>query len=326
MSEPRAVGSARVEFGAHLPLIDFEGVGWSLADLVAFTRTVVELGYTFVCANDHMVFARPWLDGPTALAAVIDASGEATLATTIINPVVRGPVQTAKILAAIDVLSGGRLMAAVGPGSSARDYELVALDFEERWKRLAEATLALRSLLRTDGENYAGVIYPIGDAPLEPRPVQRPGPPIWVGSWGSEAGMRRVARLGDGWLASGYNTTPELFRGGCAFLAAQLEARGRSAAEFPNGIATMWTYVTEDENAKERILRDVLAPLLRRPVDTLRALPLPIGSAETCAENIAALARAGAQRMFLWPLADPLRQLQLFQERVAPLVLASITA
>lgn len=312
------------EFGAHLPLIDFEGVGWSLDELTAFARTAVELDYSYLCANDHFIFARPWLDGPTALAAVIEASGEATLATTVAIPVVRGPVQTAKTLAAVDLLSGGRLMIGVGPGSSTRDYEIVGVDFEERWKRLEEAIRSLRSFLRDDAGGFQGAFYSTDEVSLEPRPAQTPGPPIWVGSWGSEAGMRRVARLGDGWLASGYNTTPERFAAGRRYLADQLEVRGKRAADFPNGLATLWMYVTEDRNEEDRIIADVLSPLIRRPVETVRELFLPIGSAEDCAAKLAAFASAGVERMFVWPLAHPLRQLELFQERVAPLVRAAV--
>ena len=128
-----------MEFGVHLPLISFMGEQRSLDDLIAVTRAADDLGYTHVCANDHLVFSRPWLDGPTALAAVLAHSGRMTLATTVAVPVLRGPAATAKILAAIDLLSGGRLMVGLGPGSSARDYELVGLRFEERWKRLDEA-------------------------------------------------------------------------------------------------------------------------------------------------------------------------------------------
>ncbi len=325
MSDLQTGGVTRLEFGAHLPLIDFEGVEWSFADLATFARTAVELEYSYLCANDHLIFRRPWLDGPTALAAVIEASGDATLATTVAIPVVRGPVQTAKTLGALDILSGGRLMIGVGPGSTARDYEIVGLDFEERWKRLEEAIRSLRSFLRDDTGSFQGTFYSTDEVFLEPKPAQSPGPPIWVGSWGSEAGMRRVARLGDGWLASGYNTTPQRFEAGRRYLAEQLEARGKTSIDFPNGLATMWTYVTEDRSEEERIIRDVLSPLIRRPVETVRELFLPIGSAEDCAERLAAFAAAGVERMFFWPLADPLRQLELFRERVAPLVRAAVS-
>ncbi len=106
-----------MEYGVHLPLIDFSGKGFSLAELRAYAKRASDLGYTFLCANDHLLFSRPWLDGPTALAAVLEVSGAMTLATTVSIPVVRGPMVTAKTLGAIDLLSGGRLVVGVGPGS-----------------------------------------------------------------------------------------------------------------------------------------------------------------------------------------------------------------
>ena len=278
------------EFGAHLPLIDFEGARRTLADLREFAHRAAVFGYRYLCANDHLLFARPWLDGPTALAATIEASEGMTLATTVCLPVIRGPVQSAKMLAALDVLSGGRLIAGVGPGSSPRDYEAIGVPFEERWRRFDEAIRDLRASLRGEGA----------------------APPIWVASWGSPAGLRRVARLGDGWLASGYNTTPSAF-------AASL-ARLREERALPNGIATMWLHVTDTRRDAERMLEQVLAPMLNRPVDALREFALPIGSPEQCAERIAAYRDVGAERIFVWPLEDELRQLERFREDVVPLV------
>jgi alkanesulfonate monooxygenase SsuD/methylene tetrahydromethanopterin reductase-like flavin-dependent oxidoreductase (luciferase family) len=78
--------------------------------------------------------------------------------------------------------------------------------------------------------------------------------------------------------------------------------------------------VTESRREEQRILEQVLAPAIGRTVDELRALCLPIGPAERCAERLDAYARAGAERVFVWPLADELRQLERFRERVAPLV------
>jgi alkanesulfonate monooxygenase SsuD/methylene tetrahydromethanopterin reductase-like flavin-dependent oxidoreductase (luciferase family) len=178
----------------------------------------------------------------------------------------------------------------VGPGSSQRDYAAVGVAFEERWKRFDEAVRAMRSALDEEAE---------------------PGrPPVWIASWGSAAGLRRVTRLGDGWLASGYNTTPQAFG----------EGRATLPAGFPNAIATLWLYVTESRSEAKRMLGDVLAPMLKRPVEALRDLALPIGSAQQCAERLSAYAAAGAERVFVWPLADELRQLELFRENVVPLV------
>lgn len=308
-----------MEYGAHLPLIEFQDQRRTLADLRTYARRAAALEYRFLCANDHLLFSRPWLDGPTALAATIDAAADMTIATTVSLPVVRGPTQTAKMLVALDILSGGRLVAGVGPGSSPRDYAAVGVGFEERWKRFDEAIRALRSLLRADGEGFRGSFYSTKDLALEPLPIRPEGPPIWIASWGSPPGLRRVARLGDGWLASGYNTSPSRFRESVAFLLKQLSAEGKDRG-LPNGIATMWLYVTERRRAADRVLSEVLAPLLNRPVEAIRELALPIGSAEQCAERISAYRDAGAQRAFVWPLADELRQLELFRDAVVPLV------
>jgi alkanesulfonate monooxygenase SsuD/methylene tetrahydromethanopterin reductase-like flavin-dependent oxidoreductase (luciferase family) len=82
----------------------------------------------------------------------------------------------------------------------------------------------------------------------------------------------------------------------------------------------MWLYVTDKRGDADRVLADVLAPMLNRPVEALRDLALPIGSPEQCAERIGAYAEAGAERVFVWPLADGLRQLEAFREKVVPLV------
>jgi alkanesulfonate monooxygenase SsuD/methylene tetrahydromethanopterin reductase-like flavin-dependent oxidoreductase (luciferase family) len=296
-----------MQYGAHLPLVELGGPQPTLGDLVDYARAARELGFRFLCANDHLLFGRPWLDGPTALAATLEASGDMTIATTVALPVIRGPVQTAKLLAALDRLSGGRLVAGLGPGSSAADYAAAGIPFEERWPRFDEAIRALRSLLRDDEPECDGRFYSTAGIKLEPPPVSPDGPPIWLGSWGSPAGMRRVARLADGWLASAYNTAPAAFGERVAAL----------PEGFPNGISTAWLYVTESRREADRVYEDVLAPMLRRPADAIRELALPIGPPELCAERIAAFKQAGAQRIFVWPLADELRQLERFRELVS---------
>jgi alkanesulfonate monooxygenase SsuD/methylene tetrahydromethanopterin reductase-like flavin-dependent oxidoreductase (luciferase family) len=308
-----------MDYGAHLPLMDFGANPYTLAHLSAYVQRAHQLGFRAVAANDHLVFPTGWLDGPTALAAVIGPSASMTLTTTVALPVVRGPVPLAKTLAALDRLSGGRLVVAVGPGSSPQDYEAVGVDFEERWARLDESIEALRSLLAVGRPPFTGRHYSTDGLHLAPRPWRDEGPPIWVGSWGSEAGLRRTARLADGWLASAYNTTPDQFGEALARLHELLADRGRDPAPFPNALATMWFYVTEDEAEAERVLRGRVLPAVHRPEAILRER-LPIGPAERFAEKLSAFARAGVQRVFLWPVADEAEQLEAFWTRVRPLV------
>ena len=310
-----------MDYGVHLPLIALDGRSPSLERLLEYTKGAERLGFRAVAANDHLVFSRPWLDGPTALAAVLAHTGRMALTTTVALPVVRGPMALAKSLAAIDLLSSGRLVVGVGPGSSARDYAAVGIPFEERWKRLDETVQALRSLWSGQGSPFIGKFYSTEDLTLEPYPAQRPTPPIWIGSWGSEAGLRRTARLGDGWLASAYNTTPEAFADTRRRLGEHLRVAGKDPDLFPNAIATMFFRVTENRSEAERIVREVLSPTLGRPEVDLRQRLL-VGPADECAEKLAAYRAAGARRIFMWPVDDEVRQLTIFRERVLSLLAA----
>ena len=116
--------------------------------------------------------------------------------------------------------------------------------------------------------------------------------------------MRRVARLADGWLASAYNTTPE------GFAAGRGSPRSSPRSGFPNALATMWTWVTESPAEADRILTDVLAPILRRDAEELRA-QVCVGSAEHCGELLSRYAEAGCERVYIWPLGDEPRQVEL---------------
>jgi alkanesulfonate monooxygenase SsuD/methylene tetrahydromethanopterin reductase-like flavin-dependent oxidoreductase (luciferase family) len=293
-----------VDLGVHLPLMPF-GEPFSPERLAAAVDTARECGFAAVSANDHLVFQTPWLDGPTALASIVDRSGRMTVATTVALAVLRGPVALAKALAALDILSGGRLIAAVGPGSSKRDYDLVGISFEKRWKLFDEAIDALRALLGGDS--------------LAPPPVQPGGVPLWIGSWGSPAGLARVARAADGWLASAYNTTPEQFAQARVDLAGALTERGRDADGFPNALATMWTWVCDDAAERDRVLTGVLAPLLGRDADELGD-QVCVGPPDHCTELLARYAQAGCGRVYLWPLGDERRQLERIASDVAPLI------
>ena len=127
--------------------------------------------------------------------------------------------------------------------------------------------------------------------------------------------------LADGWLASAYNTTPEQFASAKASLAGKLEDRARDPERFPNGLATMWSWVSEDRAESARVLEEMLAPLLRRDPDELRDR-LCIGSAEHCARVLSDYAAAGCEWVQLWPLGEEPRQIELVAERVIPEIAA----
>jgi alkanesulfonate monooxygenase SsuD/methylene tetrahydromethanopterin reductase-like flavin-dependent oxidoreductase (luciferase family) len=300
------VDNAEMHLGLHLPQLDFDGSGLSRSRLTGAARAARDAGFGSVSANDHVLFGGPWLDGLVSLTAVVESSGDLELMTSVAVPALHHPLMLAKALVALDLLSEGRVVAGIGPGSSTADYDAVGLDFAERWQRLDEAARLLRHVLR--GAQLTGPTrhYPAPSAPLSPAPFRTEGVPLWIGSWGSPAGLRRVARHGDGWLASAYNTDPATFAAG----------RAQLPAGMPAALVTMWTWVTEDDDEAHRRL-EVLAPLLRRDPDTLREV-ICIGSAQRCAELVASYAEAGCERMHFWPLGDEDRQVELIAGLVAP--------
>ncbi len=308
-----------MDAGVHLPLIDFGGEGFSYRRLADTVDAARECGFAAISANDHFLFSAPWLDGPTALAAVVERSGDMKLATTLALASLRGPVPLAKALSALDILSDGRVIAGVGPGSSRADYDAVGMPFEQRWQRFDETVRLLRPLLQPGAAADSGTDQATPVARLSPSPRQRRGIPLWIGSWGSPAGLRRVASLGDGWLASAYNTTPEDFTAGMKHLFGELERQSRSAAEFPNALATMWTWITDKPSDAERVLSQVVGPLVKKDPAAIRGR-ICVGSAQECAELLSRYAQAGCQRVYFWPVGDERRQVELIASEVMPQV------
>jgi alkanesulfonate monooxygenase SsuD/methylene tetrahydromethanopterin reductase-like flavin-dependent oxidoreductase (luciferase family) len=305
-----------VRFGAHLPVGVIEGEQHTLERFLTYVEAAAALGYSSLAIADHLTNAM--IDPLTALAAVLPKTQRMELITSVALPVLRGPVPTAKALTALDILSGGRLTAGVGPGSSAADYLAVGIPYEERWKRMDECMQALRALLTPGAAPFTGEFYTTEGLDLLPPPPRRTGIPLWFGTWGSDAGLRRVVKHSDGWLASAFNIDPTRFGVAWDKIKRGLAEAGRDAEHFPNAVSTMFVYVTENKADAERALERA-ARALHRPIDSLRPL-LAIGSPEHCAALFNAYAQAGAQQLFVNPMREPVEQLRLVMERVAPMV------
>ena len=131
--------------------------------------------------------------------------------------------------------------------------------------------------------------------------------------------MRRVARAGDGWLASAYNTTPEAFTAAVEVLGGELESQQRPSGDFPNALVTMWAWITGSRLEADRVLSRIIAPLVRRDPAELRGR-ICVGSAAECAELLSRYACAGCQRVHFWPVGDEPRQIELIAGEVMPQV------
>jgi alkanesulfonate monooxygenase SsuD/methylene tetrahydromethanopterin reductase-like flavin-dependent oxidoreductase (luciferase family) len=301
----------------------FDGKEPTKEQIISLAQSAETLGYDSLSVNDHIVFHTSWLDAIATLSAVAAATTRILIGTSILNIVVRNPVVCAKALAAIDILSSGRLFAGVGPGSHRGDYDACGIEFNERWPRFSEALEILVKLLNSSnnysGEplDYNGKYYTLKDMLLMPKPVQKPHPPIYVGSWGSDAGLKRLAKYSNGWMASAYNITPAKFKEKWNFLLAYRKSLGKEEKEpFDNSVMSMFGYIHDDKDKIRKVVKEILSPALRRPAEDLEQMLL-FGSLDECLQKIKDLVNAGVNRIHFWPVLDYKDQIRIFKNGIS---------
>jgi alkanesulfonate monooxygenase SsuD/methylene tetrahydromethanopterin reductase-like flavin-dependent oxidoreductase (luciferase family) len=309
-----------IKLGVHIPVMGFTSNQPTKEQIISLAQYAETLGYNSLSINDHIVFHMSWLDAISTLSAVAASTRHILVGTSILNIVVRNPIVCAKALAAIDILSSGRLFAGVGPGSYRGDYEACGIDFNERWSRFSEALQMIVMILTSSNNHgngmlfeYKGRYYTIKDALLTPKPIQKPHPPIYVGSWGSEIGLKRLAKYSNGWMASAYNITPAKFKEKWNFLLAYRKTLGKEEDElFDNFIVSMFGYIHDDKDKVHKVVREILAPALRRPAEDLEQMLL-FGSIDDCLRKVRNLVDAGVKRVHFWPVLDYEDQIRIFK-------------
>jgi alkanesulfonate monooxygenase SsuD/methylene tetrahydromethanopterin reductase-like flavin-dependent oxidoreductase (luciferase family) len=120
-------------------------------------------------------------------------------------------------------------------------------------------------------------------------------------------------------LASAHNTTPEAFAAAMTLLDGELETEQGPAGDFPHALVTMWAWITDKRSDAERVLADVVGPLVKQDPAELRGR-ICVGPADECAELLSRYARAGCQRVHFWPAGDERRQVELIAGEVMPRV------
>ena len=168
-----------MEYGITIPRGDIADQPSPWKYLAHFAREAEQMGCAYGVLGDRL---ESGLDPFCVFAAIAEASGRMRLATSVLVLPPRGIVVAAKQYAALDVLTGGRVIAGVGTGSMFRDYEVVGMDHNEMWPRFEEGVRAMRAYLTPDAQPFKGRFYDTDGVNLEPKPVQKPGLPIWIGS------------------------------------------------------------------------------------------------------------------------------------------------
>ena len=217
--------------------------------LAPTARLAEDLGFESVWMAEHLVFpttfasrypytesgvppvnpATPLLDPLLILAQVAGVTSRIRLGTNIYLLPLRHPLIAARLVTTLDVLSKGRLSLGIGTGWLREEFEAVGLSFEDRGAATRESVRAMRALWSGNDVEFRGKRYSFGPVKFEPKPVQKPHPPILVGGE-TEAALRRAAAIGDGWYGVGHS--PETAAVQVAKLRALLDAEARSPDGF----------------------------------------------------------------------------------------------
>lgn len=186
-----------------------------------------EYASTYPYADDGRIPGNPegLLDPFTALTFIAAHTERVRLGTGICLVPQRQPVYTAKMVADLDYLSGGRVDFGVGIGWLKEEFDSLGMDFSTRASRTEEYIMVMRALWSEGISEFSGKTVALAPCHFNPKPVQKPHPPIIFGGE-SDPALRRVARLGDGWY--GYDLTPDALVERLPGLDAALAASGRS--------------------------------------------------------------------------------------------------
>jgi len=300
-----------VKVGVAPGLWSWEGGG---ASFFRFVEACEAQGWDSIWLSDRLISERLSLEPVTALAAVAARTARMKFGTSVIALPLRNPVVLARELATVDFLSGGRLLPAVGlGGDDEREYEATGTTRRERSARTDEAIGLLRRLWGEDGVTHHGRFYHCSDVTIEPKPAARGRMPIWIGGRTPHA-WRRVADLGDGWLASGV-TPLDVFEGRVA-IRAHLEANGRTIEDDHYGVMLTAYLAGSAEEALDRV---ATVGMRRRPDVPLESYAA-LGTARDIHERLQEYLAAGASK-FVLRLAcreeEALDQLERLGEAVA---------
>jgi alkanesulfonate monooxygenase SsuD/methylene tetrahydromethanopterin reductase-like flavin-dependent oxidoreductase (luciferase family) len=314
-----------MSFGVHLPITGFRKKTQIREKIISFAKTAEDLGYELINVHDHFVDssatpATTWLDPLIALAMASAVTNRIMLGTSVLNIVLRNPVHCAQALASIDTLSSGRLLAAgVGPGSRNDDFDLCGVPFGERWGRFVKALCFLRLILngeQTVPSNESYKYYGSKKVVVGFKPFQNRYLPIMIGSWGtSHAALKRVAKYGDGWIASALTVTPEQFKERWDMILDYRRSFGLDTDSFKNSLVTVLGYIDDDHEKVKNLVAKLSSPVPGMSREDL-CRSLLFGSREQSYQRVKAFYENGVQSLCFWPIQNYANQIELFTKEI----------
>jgi probable F420-dependent oxidoreductase len=264
-----------------------------------FLQRAEELPFAAAWTIEQVIGTAPVLESMTTLAYAAAVTKRLRLGVAVLLIAQRNPIVLAKSLSSIDVLSNGRLIVGVGMGASTAQYPAYGMTPEGRVTRFRESLEIVKRLWTEDRVSFPGRFSQLDHIPMEPKPVQKPRPPIWFGGH-VEAALRRAVELGDGYIGAG--STP---------MSVFLEDIKQLPADFPKAKRL---YLAIGDNLPR--LREWFGAFYHKP--ELADQVAVWGSPDQLAGEIKRMKDAGVSHILLNPVFDEEDQMERLAADVIP--------
>jgi probable F420-dependent oxidoreductase len=300
---------ASIEFGVALT---------SVKGVAEFARRAEQLGYDYLTCGEHVMFHGPVSNSLIALSVAAGATEKLKLMSSIVLLPLYNPVMLAKQTSVLDVASGGRYHLGVGIGGEfPKEFEAIGVPVKQRGSRSNEALEVINKLWTERNVTFEGRYTRFSGVTLEPQPVQKPRPPIWVAGR-KEPAMRRAAKYADGWLP--YMYTPEMLRESIE----KIDAFGREAGRDMSGLRPglfIFASVYPDRREAEEVAARSLGKNYAQDFSRIAGRYVLYGSPEDCRKRLREYVDAGARHvMFSWACRhdDIERNMETIAKEVIP--------
>jgi len=275
-----------------------------------------ELGFHSAWAQETMLGSKPQFGPVEAMTYAAACTQRLRLGCAVFISTLYSPVHLAKSLSTLDQLSRGRIEIGVGTGGPGRQFAAFGADPQRYVARFTEG-LALMKALWTDSRvTFDGEFWQLADAPMEPKPFQKPFPPVWVGGSAPTA-LRRAVRLGNGFFGAGSTPTAK-FADQVQIVREALNESGRPVRDFPIA-KRVYVAVDEDAGRARKRMNAELERLYGFRSEGIEAAAVA-GAPADCARELQKVAEAGAELILFTPMFEPAAQAERLAASVIPLL------
>ncbi len=284
------------------------------AAFAAYLRRAEELGFESAWTQEQVLGASPQLAPVEAMTFAAACTSSLRLGCTVLVTTLYSPVHLARSLSTLDQLSGGRIEIGVGTGGPGRQFAAFGVDPARYVARFTEGIELMKALWTQPRVSFDGEFWQLSDAAMEPKPAQKPYPPLWFGG-SARSALRRAVRLGDGFFGAG-SSPVEAFAGQVRIVREALAETGRPAAEFRIA-KRLYIAVDPDAGRARQRMDAALERLYGRRVAPIEAAAVA-GTVQDCVREVRAVADAGAELILFTPLFDQAEHAEILAAQIIP--------